>query len=493
MSDGHKNSLFRESTYVLISMIVSGVFTFLISVSLARILGPEEFGIYALVVSTQMVVFSVAFFGIGPAISKFIAEVSTDETLRKRRIAKIGIGFTILLSSFTSLVYVALSSPIGLGLYGEAEIVFLIPFSALVVISSAFQGTVFGIVQGMRRLSYIVWMQVAPPSASLLLVLLIVPSVGLAGAFIAASVAQTIASLAMLILLSRRGFSILVKVPPEFRKSTLKKVFGFSLPSTLSSLLQLPMYWLGNTALTFTVGLAAVGLFAVARTLYAALLVLPNAIIIPLFPKISEMSTMSMEYIQATMVKTVHHASILLFPVFFAAAIFSGLIIDVAYGGYYDNAAGVTMIMLFLCYFAAIMGVLGTLLTGMGRMWLGLLLDVIYSISFVIALLIIVPSFGLIGLGLTFVISTGLRLIALACVVRRTYRFDFSQTYGVMAVVASIFLIEGYLMLSYSSIGLVLNLILFIVGMSIMLLVGRKVYVSFAKRILRSRHSSRMS
>ena len=483
MSDQHRSSLFRQSYTILTSMIISGVFTLLVSISLARFLGPTEFGLYALVFSIQTVFGTIAFFYTGPAMAKFIAESPADGDLRQRWIAKIGLIMISVSSLITALAYVALSNPIGSNLYGNPDIIVLIPFSALVVVSSAFQGAAFGIVQGLKKIRYMALIQISVPMLNLLLIFILVPLIGISGAFLASATAQAIVAISMLLLLSRKGFSMLTPVPKSFRPEMFKKLLSFSLPSTMSSLLTVPMYWLGNTEMEYLAGLGAVGLFAVAYTLHNMFLVLPNSVILPLFPKISELSMKSMSLVRDSIASVTHKISILFFPVFLAAGLFSKIIIDIFYGSSYAGASEMAYIMISLCYFLALSGVIGAVIMGLGRMWLGLSLDVIFTTSFIIILFFAIPTFGAIGLSLTYSCAWGIRLTMLLFVTNRKFGIDFSRIGGIIGVSAAIFITCGYLLFSYPEVGLGLNVLLFVLGASIMAAIGWKTYVSFFRRV----------
>jgi len=484
MSDHKGHTLFRQSSLLLVSLVISGIFTLLVSVTIARFLGPSEYGVYALIFSIQTIVGIFAFFNLGPAMAKYIAESSAYGDPRQMWISKIGLSIIAVASVASAVIYVLLSYPLGFWLYGDLAITSLIPFSALVVISAAFQGAVFGIVQGMKRLRYMMWMQISVPAINLGFIIALIPELGIAGAFIASSAAQAIVAISMLIGLSRKGFRVLTPVPPEFRSDILRKLVNFSLPYTLSSVIVTPMYWLGNTELEFIAGFAAIGLFAVANTMHNMFLVLPYSVLQLLFPKISELSVRSMELVRSTVVNIVHSATILFFPIFLAAALFSRNIIDILYGSSYEGASEIAYTMVALSFFISISGLIGSALLGLGRMWLSLRLDIVFFISFVLTLFLTVPNLGLFGLGLTFSCAWALRLMALIYITKRHLGISLIREYKIFLVSALIFIVDAYFMFTYPEMGWILSLLLLLIGISIMALLGRKVYASFMHRVM---------
>ena len=168
-------SLARGSATLFLSMSLAAVLAFLISIFVARWLGASDFGMYSILISVQGVVLLLASFSIGTAVAKYVAEYRVRDEGQALRFAKSGLVVVLMLSSLVAAVYVALSDVIGRGLYKEPALVRIIPFSALMVISTSTYSLSLGIVQGCQKFRLMAIAQVAYPLFSLVLIFLLLP------------------------------------------------------------------------------------------------------------------------------------------------------------------------------------------------------------------------------------------------------------------------------------------------------------------------------
>ena len=73
----------NTASYVLIGKILTFLMTGIALVLVTRILGPSQYGIYALAVAFASIFGSIGYFGIGTAMSKFIAEYRQGKKLQE--------------------------------------------------------------------------------------------------------------------------------------------------------------------------------------------------------------------------------------------------------------------------------------------------------------------------------------------------------------------------------------------------------------------------
>jgi O-antigen/teichoic acid export membrane protein len=461
---------------MLLSLSVAGAVSLLVSITIARMVGVEDFGVYSILISVQNVVAIFAIFGIGTALAKFIAEFKVRSTEQAYRFAKTGLFLVLVLGLVASLVYAALSGLIGNTLYKEPLVVSLIPFSALVVFTFAMLAALIGIVQGCQKIKLLAAIQVSGPVLNLVFIVLFLSLLDLKGIFVGYFVAQILLVSVVAVILNRGDFKFL-RVPLQLRSSgVVAKTFGFALPAFLGSIIVLPVYWVGNTLLTLDSGFDAMGYFAVAYVIFQSLVMMPTAVVIPMIPKVSELSVMDNDRIESLVGKTVRTLSIVLFPLMFGLALFAHYVVELLYGSKYSSSTEVVYLMVSATYFYALSALVGALIAGKGRMWLGLAINLCWAAIFLLIALFAVPSEGVNGLGLAFAVSYGIFLVASFVVSKESLGVDLKSTY-MSAASSAVFFIVGFVLLS--EVGpseILLKLALFAVAVVYFFVIGRDAF-----------------
>lgn len=217
----------------------------------------------------------------------------------------------------------------------------------------------------------------------------------------------------------------------------------------LGTLIVQPAYWIGNTKLTLTVGFEAMGFFAVAWFIFQALTIIPNSIVIPLLPKIAELSIGLSKTIEALMTRSIRSASILFFPLFFGIALFSESIIEFLYGSSYLEAGKVVFLMVIAGYFFTISSLVITMIYGIGRTRISLELYILWAILFLFLAIYTIPFFKLEGLGVSFIGSYGCLFFASLLISWKIFNINLKSTYFILSLPV-IFLISCYFIVTES-------------------------------------------
>jgi O-antigen/teichoic acid export membrane protein len=441
---GNKSaSLASESAIMLLSSVGAGIFITLTSIVIARSVSVANYGVYSLVVSIQAVVSMFASFSIGTALTKFIAEHRARQSEHTAEIAKVGVTLVLIISAVTSMVYVALGEPLGGWLYHESEITSLIPFSAFVVLSTAAFATAFGIAQGCQRIRLLAFMKSAAPMFGFGLVLVLLGLAGLKGVFVGIGTAQLAAAVVVLYLMNRNELRFL-RTPTSGKRSHLARmILGYSIPTTISASLVGPVYWFGNTELALSTGFEAVGLFGIAFITFQGFAVLPNSISVPLFPRVSNSAPNSMEAVNAMVLKSVKATTLFLFPLAFGVGLFAEPIVDLFFGAHYVPAAQSMFLMAVASFFYAQGAIIGAMIAGLGRVWLGLGLNVIWAASFVGLTVAWIPPWGVVGLAASFAVSYSFLAVISFAVCKMKLGIDLRHSYLTSSVVTLLFIV-GY-------------------------------------------------
>lgn len=462
---------------MLLSMIAAGALSIAISITIARWLGVADFGLYSIVISVQGVVALLASFSVGTAIAKYVSEYRSRDEERAVRFAKSGFVLVLILAALVGIVYVGLAAFIGKGLYKASAIVGIIPFSALVVFSSSVLSTLMGVAQGCQRFRLMAGMQVSSPLLSLAMIWALFPLMGVNGIFVGYFVSQLVVSSLVLAILNRSGFRF-VSARLELGRDSLvvSKMRSFALPAVLGSLMVVPVIWIANTELTLSTGFQAMGYFAVAFVVYQALILIPNAISIPMMPRVSQLTVRSHEDIQKLVAKVMRTLSISLFPLLFAVALFSDPLVETLYGARFSASAQAVYLMVAAAYFYSLGAVVGTMITGTGRMWLGLGLNAFWGAMFLVFVFVGVPVLGTNGLAMSYAAAYGIFLISVLVASEKLLHVKITGMYLAGASSAILFLVGFFVQGEATFFGLFVRLALLAGGTAYFYLIGRDVF-----------------
>ena len=472
------------------SLIISGILSLLVSIVVARSVSVAQFGIYSITVSLQNVVGIFSAFSIGTAVAKYVSEYAVRDPKQAVMFVKTGLRLVLLFSSVTAVVYFVLADLIGNGLYDEPGVAELIPFSALVVFSLAVLALASGVAQGNHRMKLLSSMQVATPAISLCVIAAFIPYVGVRIAFVSLFIAQMTVSLSALYRLSRTSTWKWGKMEPQSETDHPKILLSFAVPAVIATVMVVPLYWFGNTVLALYSGFLAVGQFAIALVFFQALSIMPYALALPLVPRVSEMSVHSKDEIESLISRAVRAVSVLFFPVFFALALFCRPVIGILYGSdYYDSTEAVYLVVA-ACYLSATVSTVGAAITGLGRMWVGLGLNMAWAGIFAVVALIAVPMYGPEGLGLAYAVSYGIHLVNTIVTSEKVLHLRIQKIVAPIAPAVVLFAVGFSLVMDTDALSFVWRLVLLAAGTGLMLWLGRKEFKMVYDRVLTRGHGS---
>jgi len=467
------------------SLFAAGVLSLLASIVLARSVSVNEFGFYSMTLSLQTVLGMFSSFSIGTAVAKFVAEYNVRDVRHALKFAKAGLRLVLLFSIITTFIYFALAKPIGNGLYNEPGIVDLIPFSALAMFSGALLSLMVGIAQGNHRMRLLSSMQVSAPAISLIIIIVLLPYIGIRVAFVSLFLAQATVVLSAMYQLERTGFPMLGRVEADDTIHHRRMLLSFAIPAMAGSVVVTLLFWIGSTVLVTTSGFLAVGYFAVAMVFFQALSFLPSSVIFPLVPIVAAMSVHSRKQIGSLISRSLRIVSILLFPIFFAIALFSRDLIVFLYGpGYYESSVA-AYLMVTACYYYGIAMIVCAPISGLGRMWVGLGLNLLWGTVFLILMMIATPSFGPSGLAMAFAMSYVIHVANSIAVSNRVLNLEIRG--ALLIIFTSVVLFTaGYISITdVVELSLVAKISLLAFGMALMAYLGRIEFMTALNRLLK--------
>jgi O-antigen/teichoic acid export membrane protein len=105
------DTITRNTAFALAAQLATASFTALLTIVLVRVLGPEDYGVFALAVSVASLIFLPADFGISQSTARFVAEHRGE----RERIAEVmadGLKLKVALSGLICVILFAVAEPI---------------------------------------------------------------------------------------------------------------------------------------------------------------------------------------------------------------------------------------------------------------------------------------------------------------------------------------------------------------------------------------------
>lgn len=368
----------------------------------ARMLGKEDYGKVGIIRSTINMFMTFSTIGMGLTASRYIAfyrDINKDKTYQ---IYKASNYIAIFFGAIISLIVLIFSAEISKISFGTATLSLPLKISVISLFFLTLNSSQNGALNGFEAFKQI---SINSVISGILQTILIVGGAflyGLDGVIFGLGIG--VLSLCLLHQKSLRNiFSHLGQVSvKKIFDSEIKSIFiRFSLPAALGGLVSVPVLWWTKSYLVRNVGFGEMAIFDVAEQWNVMLLFIPNSIsgiILPLLTNTLAVGTQK-QYNKLIKLNLVINGGISL--------ILSLLIIPFApyilqlYGNSFTNFSPLR-IMLVVAVLQAINGVLGQVIASKGRMWLGLLVNLLWGIWLILFTLLFISYFHLGALGLSY-------------------------------------------------------------------------------------------
>ncbi len=379
----------------------------------ARLLGKESFGELGILQNTVSMAGVFAGMGLGLTATKHVAQFRTTDPERAGRIiglsyviaAVSGVVFCLVLRQFASIICSdVLNAP---RLTSELQI------ASLLVGLNTLQGAQTGALAGFEAFRPIA-------IANLVQGMLVFPAViggawsgGLIGAIIGLVIAATAGCTVIQFLLFRECRTEKIRLGFRGLGQELSVLTGFSLPTLLTGMMNLPVQWMAAAILVKQPGgFAEMGAFSAANQWRTLILFLPAILERTMLPILADLDSRR-DHVSYR--RTVHThlllsfgaATLLATPLAIGAPLIMKL-----YGEEFVSSWPVLPLLSGATVIASASFAVGTVMISRGAMWLGLAVNSLWGISLIISAALLTPSHGGVGLGLSFLIAYGIQGLA---------------------------------------------------------------------------------
>lgn len=372
----------------------------------ARYLQPQDYGVYAIVMSLVGIAVGIFSLGQNSILHKMLPKyLVTDQARGRAMLANTLILTTSALLVFCSLAFLA-AEKIAVGVYGDNSLRGLFRYCALLMLFLPLFSLAASVVAGLQDFRSYNLMIGARNFILIILIWLGVKWQGIYGAL----TAQLLAALLGTVWLATKGYKLAHErlggvSRPVFSKSLLAEWGGFALPVLLMTLLNLPAFWWASSLLARQAGFAQVGLFSVAYTLAQLILLLPLNLYTPAMTFMAEARAADAEIFGKLVSSNLRLIWAITLPIALGCALGAPLLIAVFFGTAYAAAAPLAFLLSVTALCMLNTGLINTALSAAGRVWPGCALAFAWAVVFAVSNLFCVSRWGARGTAAAFLTS----------------------------------------------------------------------------------------
>ena len=264
----------QDVQWAFTGLAISSLVHFLLRVVLGRELGASGLGLYTLVFTIYMFGMQFAAFGIGAALTKYVAE-HNENTKKIREFVSSG-----LIGSFSSglimgvLLYLV-SNVIAINIFHSPEMVHLLKITAVCFPFIALQKTALGTLNGLRKMNYFALVNVIQNVSvfALSIILVILFKMNVTGAVLG-FVAPTI----FVSLFSLYFIKDFFEVPSKLFDTVSRELSWFGFYVVLTNSVGMILIQIDSLLIGYFMNETEVGYYAVAVVLVQGITLIPGAI-----------------------------------------------------------------------------------------------------------------------------------------------------------------------------------------------------------------------
>jgi O-antigen/teichoic acid export membrane protein len=400
----------------------SRVLSFASAIIVARLLGVAEFGAFALIQSTLVMLMTFAAFGMGHTSTRFIAAYRDTAPERLEKIAGTTLLFAIISGLLAAVGLFVMAPWIAERMLRAPELVgslqLIAPVLVIYSVSGAMMGTILGF-EAFQAIAALAWFS---GSVSFIAVVAGAYVSGLKGAIIGLMVGEIVRCLCIA-RLTRKTMSLNgLKFFGPLNMSEASMLWQFSVPMLLGSALNAPVMWACQAMIARqTSGMVEIGYYDAAQKWMTVVVLLPMAASAGLAPVLANLGSKfgAVRVKRTTTVLALVQVGLTLVPSALVA-LFSAQAIAI-FGASFAAAAPVVGILMALAPIFVLKHLYWQALTANGDAWSALWSSVLWAVV-AVGLTWSWQDAGAIGLAKAMLVAYGVALVPNIVLVERAGR-----------------------------------------------------------------------
>lgn len=430
MQDFRKR-LIKGSAYLLIAFMLTKLILVFRSIVIARLfvyLSGDIEGISNLAVITilrdwNLLIVPLIAFSLPLAITKLVSEYNVKDKKMVEKVVQTSFCTMILFGIIGAISYFIFSDIAAFTIYNEPMLSWMIKLNAIFIGINMVTLFAFGILQGLQNIKMLAILQV-------FITLIEFPTVITLTYFYNAPgyvISNVIVLFINFLITTTITYKILNKdglfKKIAFDKEIFLKLVNYSLPIFLTIIILRPAYLFGLTLLNFY-DESDVTWYRIGSGLYTLAMVIPEIIIVPLMPIISEMQSKKHVY-QVKIAKLIRAFIFISLPLFTAGALAARFIIPIVYGNAFFEAYKISFFFILSAIIAGVAVLIETELMALGKTRQILYIAFSNVIIFLTLAFILIPRFGDLGYGIALFVVEYNAIVMYLAYTHSTNDLDF--------------------------------------------------------------------
>jgi O-antigen/teichoic acid export membrane protein len=425
---------------VAISSIISALGVMIV----AGILEEGEYGIVAIALTAPNLLILIRDLGIDQSTIKYTAQYKQENKLTEiKNIIIAGITFEFLLGIILSVLSYLFSGYIALKIFNRPDIVRFIQIASFSIFGNALFKMSDSAFIGYEKMQYhSISLLIQSSSKTILMIVLVISNFGVRGAVLGHTIAYLITGIAGVAILYLKIYKKLNKQKNHKYKilSTLKKMFKYGLPLSGSIILGgfLTQFYAFLIAIYLSDQIVGNYNLALNFAVLVAFFVTPvTTLLFPAFSKID--AKKDPETLRNVFIYSVKYASLLIVPAAVMVMTLSQPAVATLFPGKYELTPLYLSLYTILYVYTAF-GYLstGNLIKSQGRTDVNLKLSILNTVIAVILSLTLIPTYGVVGLISTMLISVIPTLIISLWWIKKHYNATIDYKSSIKIVLASL-------------------------------------------------------
>jgi O-antigen/teichoic acid export membrane protein len=412
---GRVRKIAKNTTFLMISQIISYIFTFFITMYAARYFGANIFGIWSIALSITGIIGIFADLGMSTLM---VREISRNLSARDKYISNIFL-IKIILSILTLGLIIIITNIIG---YSEIvkNVIYIVTVS---VIIGSFSGVLGAIFQANEKMEYISLSTILS-SVIVLLGTVIMIHYNLSIIFFAFINVVSAGLISAYIL-----FKYVQNFPlpePRIDLSFWKPIIKESWPFGITALSGMLYNYIDSIMLSVVQGAEVVGWYSAAYRLMLILLFIPNAINMAIFPVMSQFYTSSKNSLKLMNEKYFKYMIIIGVPMGVGVTILADKIILTIFGPGYSQSIIALQILIWTIILTFAGAPFVQLLQSINKQYIITKISIISAATNILLNLFLIPLFSYIGASFATLIAA---IFSTGYIFLVTYKFGYGIQY----------------------------------------------------------------
>jgi stage V sporulation protein B len=461
--------LIRGSFLLMISNLLFRVGGYVYRFLMARMLGPEGYGILGYTLFFQGVFQVLSAGGLPPAIAKYVSQhKALEEDQMASQVVFTSLKFMMFLGIFFSLVMFFIGPIIANNIWHKPEVALPLQAVALITPFSVIVGAFRGAFQGIYKMEYVVITRAVEQVFMIVFaVVLVMLGFYAAGAVIGTGIGFMASAVSAIIIFKKYMWKYLPSLDPEhkfnFRQELglIKTLLIFSIPVIITALSEMTIYGASIFILGIFMATKFSGYYNAVDPVARLPLVISLSVATAVLPAASEAFALKDQKLLTTYVVQSYRLVVLtVLPLCIGIAIFAKPLLELLFGSNFVFGSGALSILVIGMAFYTMFMVSSSIAQGLGYPRLPMYILVVGSIINVALNWFLIQSYGIIGAALATTITAFIIMIP---ILWKTYKITkVSLPFGSFAKItlASTIMGLGIFLLPQTIPGLILAIII---------------------------------